>query len=192
MRTCGKAECDRAFVDLMRLRRFEEAVPPKYREAKLADFPKATRDAAWAGAPDDVIITGPPGIGKTHLAAAVCREVARHVRRIKWTRAPRLILEINASFSKRRESELDVVGWLEEVPYLVINDLGAENPTDRAASLIYDILDARGELRRHTLVTTNLSYARIQDQDPRLASRFLEYKTVKLEGRDRRKEARKR
>ncbi len=60
----------------------------------------------------------------------------------------------------------------ERVPWLVVDDLGTERPTDWAAEVLFRVFNVRYTARAHTLVVSNVQPEEMPG--PRLRSRFLD------------------
>jgi len=115
-------------------------------------------------------VYGPPGNGKTHLAAAAANHLLAQGRAVLFVTAPELLVMIRDGFDSGQAENL--VGLCQRVPWLVVDDLGAERLTDWAAEVLFRIFNARYVARAHTLVTSNV---RPEDPaEPRLRSRFLD------------------
>lgn len=105
---------------------------------------------------EDVVIAGPIGTGKTHLAIALAVEAARRRYRVAFVRAADLVRDLLEARDER------LLGRLHQrylrVALLVIDELGFV-PFDRAGGeLLFNLLSDRYE-RRSTLVTTNLAFS---------------------------------
>lgn len=179
------------------VRRFPDWTPRKYRERKLSDFANTIAEKFPSG-PESVRLVGPCGTGKTALACAWLNERARFFYTMHWSppvfrTATQILIAIRATF--RRESEQtedEVITALCSHDCLVIDDLGAENSTDFANSILLEVIDRRIRECRFTVVTSNMTLAEMNAKDPRQASRMLEFWTVDLSGQpDRRVEAAK-
>ncbi len=146
--------------------------------------------------PKDVLFTGGTGTGKTHLAVAILRGLVESGKAANYATAtsqaifvtvPDLLLTIRDAFGgdRGRQTEYDIVEKYVNVPYLVLDDLGAEKSTEWSIATLYVIIDARYRERKPTIVTTNLSLDRIRDLlSPRIASRLSESQVIKLTAKD--------
>lgn len=117
-----------------------------------------------------VYLYGPPGNGKTHLAAAAVNRLIAQGRAILFTTAPELLAMIRDGFEGGQAENL--IGLCQRVPWLVVDDLGAERLTDWAAEVLFRVFNARYTTRAHTLLVSNVQPDDIPE--PRLRSRFLD------------------
>jgi DNA replication protein DnaC len=112
-----------------------------------------------------LLFLGHAGVGKTHLAVAILRAV------IQNTGVPGLFFDtrellktIRSSYDPVvRASETGILRPVMETPFLVLDDLGAERPTDWVEETMNLIVNTRYNERRITLFTSN--YADIPDID---------------------------
>lgn len=153
---------------------------------------------AIAKNPSDLVLTGSPGTGKSHLAAAIVRELilAGKIFRVtdplrsvaEFITAANLFLDLRKSFNDREaDTETVIIERLSKITLLVLDDLGSEKPSEWAITTLYTIIDARYREMRPTIVTTNLSLKQIAGQlHERIASRLSSGNIVKLSGPDHR------
>jgi DNA replication protein DnaC len=158
-------------------------IPPRYEHCNLANFTpgnaslRAGLEKAmsycsgfpYLGTDDEglgLLFTGDNGVGKTHLAVAVLRELAtgKGVRGQFWD-FHELIREIKNSYNpETRTTELQVLEPVVEADLLLLDDLGAWKMTDWMNDTLFYILNGRYMAKRPTLITTNF-----QDVDAKAA-----------------------
>ena len=109
----------------------------------------------WIARADNVILAGPIGTGKTHLAIALGVEAARQRRRVLFARAADIVRTLIEARDARELGRLH--RRLRQVELLVLDELGFV-PFDRAGGeLLFNLLAERYE-RRSVIVTTNLAF----------------------------------
>ena len=103
----------------------------------------------------DVIIAGPVGTGKTHLAISLGVEAARRRFRVAFYRAADLVRILTEARDERTLTLLH--RRLRRADLLILDELGFV-PFERAGGeLLFDLISQRHEIRS-TLITTNLSF----------------------------------
>ncbi len=188
------------------LRRRLASIPRRYRHCTLDGFfcqnPGHERALALArrvvrdfpGGRYGLLFTGPCGVGKTHLAAAVLRElVENRGARGLFAEFGRLLRRLQDTYDRGSATpSREVIDPVLLADVLVLDDLGATRTTPWVIETLGLILGERYDQDRLTLITTNLPVEagpgeetladRIGD---RLASRLVEMCwIVPLEGRD--------
>lgn len=110
---------------------------------------------AYLDAGEDVVLAGPVGTGKTHLAIALGVEAAQRRHRVLFVRAADLVQQLLEARDNRELARLQ--RRLQSVRLLIIDELGFV-PFDRVGGeLLFNVFSERYE-RRSTLVTTNLAF----------------------------------
>lgn len=146
--------------------RLREARFPEVKTLDAFDFTAADGISAtqihalargqWVTAPENLILAGPIGTGKTHLAIALSVEATKQKRRVLFTRAADLVRQLLEARDTRELTRLQQ--RLLRVDVLIIDELGFV-PFDRAGGeLLFNLITDRYE-RRATVVTTNLTFA---------------------------------
>lgn len=130
-------------------------------------------------------LTGSPGVGKSHLAMSILRnlnEIGEKSYECLFVSVDEMLLKIRESFDNKesRYTESYFVNLLSEVDYLVLDDLGAETggtgttkkATDFTLRVLYAIANARQN--KSTIITSNLSRKQLEAMyDNKLVSRLL-------------------
>ena len=103
-----------------------------------------------------LLLMGPSGAGKTHLAVAALKELIRRGHAGLFCDYRELLKEIQASYNPASEStEMGVLEPIRTVELVVLDDLGASKPSAWVLDIIGLILNARYNERRMTILTTN-------------------------------------
>lgn len=147
----------------------ESRIPRRYQHCDLANYvayneqltkalQHATRLAEGFPVVDrGLFLLGPPGVGKTHLAVAVLRQVIR-------TRGARglfydtrdLLRVIRSTYDPvNQTAEMDVLRPVMEADLLVLDDLGAEKTSEWVDETLNLIVNARYSATRTTIFTSN-------------------------------------
>jgi DNA replication protein DnaC len=109
-----------------------------------------------AGAEAGLLLMGPCGVGKTHLAVAALRQLMLRGHRVRFYDYRELLKDIQASYNPDNPtSELGVLEPVLETEVLLLDDLGASKPSPWAVETIAHILNKRYNEKRVTLLTTN-------------------------------------
>jgi DNA replication protein DnaC len=117
-----------------------------------------------------LIITGPYGCGKTHLAAAIANHRYELGREAEFVVVPDLFIYLRKTFNPRSNISLD--RRFEEVrraPVLILDDLGTQNMTPWVREKLYQLINYRYNAELPTVITT----PELKDDiDARLLSRM--------------------
>jgi DNA replication protein DnaC len=173
-------------------------IPARYAGARIATWeppdggPRRAAEAyvaSWPPPKPVLLLAGDRGVGKTHLACGILREVLdRHgVQGQFWPVVDLLDrLRRTADPDRATESLDDVQEQMLRVPLLVLDDLGAHRGTEWAEERLFGLIDARYRDSLPMVVTTNLT---LQELAPRVRSRLVDTASsvvVQVSGPDRR------
>ncbi len=107
---------------------------------------------AWLGMGANVILFGPPGGGKSHLAAALGFTLVENGWRVLFTRTTDLVQRLQIA---RRELALEsAIARLDKYHLLILDDLAYVTKDQAETSVLFELIGARYE-RRSLLVTAN-------------------------------------
>ena len=114
-----------------------------------------------------LVLAGPPGVGKTHLALSIAWEWFDDDFRVIFSRVDDLLDALRRGYDDNTyHRKLESI---RRCSLLVLDDLGAEHAKDWAGEKIDRIVDWRYVDRSPLVVTTN---AKSEDLAPRVASRL--------------------
>ncbi len=104
-----------------------------------------------------LLLVGPAGVGKTHLAVGILRELVQERGVHGLFRDYReLLKEVQNSYNQTvAATELEVLRPVFEAEVLVLDELGASKPSDWVWDTVAHILNSRYNDRRTTIITTN-------------------------------------
>lgn len=122
----------------------------KRRIARLVD--------EWPMAERGLLLMGPCGSGKTHLAVAALLEIIAQGKpgRLLFSNFQDLIQEILASIdSDHAPSRSEILEPILTADLLVLDELGSQKPTLFVQDMLYYIINTRYNEQRTTIFTTN-------------------------------------
>jgi DNA replication protein DnaC len=163
----------------------KSGVPPKYLKCSFENFHVIAENRGCVSAcrqylahhrPDypGLYLFGNCGTGKTHLAAAITRDLLLTGQPVTFTCVPRLCFEVRKVFDgDLKITEHNAIKAYTSCEYLVLDDLGAEKPTEWVKKTLGYIIYERDNMFKPTIITSNLSLDEIASHiDPRISSRI--------------------
>jgi len=139
--------------------------------------------------PQNLLLVGGTGMGKTHLTTAVAGEVIRRGYDVVYQTAQGFMSDFeNRQFGRGygENSESDPCRRYTQCDLLILDDLGTEFTNQVTVSSLYEVVNARLISGRATIISTNLPPAELRTAyNDRISSRLLgEYTPLLLSGVD--------
>ncbi len=108
------------------------------------------------GSEHGLLLMGPCGTGKTHLAVAALQALGKRGHDGLFYDYRELLKQIQASYNAESQTtEMEVLEPVLKIEVLLLDDLGASKPSAWALETVGHILNARYNDKRVTIVTTN-------------------------------------
>jgi DNA replication protein DnaC len=107
---------------------------------------------SWLAKGANVLMFGPPGGGKSHLAAAIGLALIENGWRVLFTKTTDLVQKLQVA---RRELQLEAaIAKLDKFDLLILDDLAYVTKDQAETSVLFELISARYE-RRSILITAN-------------------------------------
>ena len=186
-------------------------IPRRYEKCSFANFvsePGSSQENAilqahqlareYPAVDRGLIFMGPAGVGKTHLAVSIIKDLTEKGFACVFCEFGSLLKEIQDSYNPiSKSSELKVLAPVFQADVLVLDELGATVPTDWVRDTMYQIINRRYNDNKLTIFTTNYTDKPRSEKEQvledrigtRLRSRLYEMcKMVMMDGEDYRKQ----
>ena len=151
------------------LEEFEFAFQPTIDERQV----RSLGNLAFAAAAANVILLGPPGVGKTHLAVGLGLQAIQNGYGVYFVTAHELIEDLRKAYNEQR---LDRRLRIYRAPkVLIIDEMGVYAMDQLGASLFFQLVAARYE-KSSIILTSNKGFAEWGDVlgDPVIATAVLD------------------
>lgn len=187
-------------------------IPSRYQHCELDNFDNWSRTTEIAKVaaekfvseypmpqPFGLLFMGPQGIGKTHLAVGIIKKLIRQKSiPCLFCTFPELLKEIQNSYNPNTQSsEMSILEPILDTQVLVLDELGAQKPSDWVRDQVAYVLNYRYNENKVTIITTNFMDHGAEGSKPvvtdslaqrigdRIRSRLFEMcKDIKMDGKD--------
>lgn len=135
----------------------------------------------------NLLFTGSTGVGKTFLTNCIAKELMDRYCSVIYLSAPDLFEVFSkVQFHDQEEDLRDMYRYILDCDLLIIDDLGTELNNSFTSSRLFYCINERMNLKRSTIISTNLSVAALRDHyTDRVTSRIMSgYTVIPLYGGD--------
>jgi DNA replication protein DnaC len=145
-----------------RLRRARFDQPATLEEFDFAASPKlpaaAIRDLAalrWLHAGESVIIYGPVGVGKSHVAQSLGHQAVRAGADVRFAKTSRVLADLAGGHADRTWTKR--LAELVRPALLILDDFAMRELTTQQADDLYELVSERARTSRSLIITSNRS-----------------------------------
>ncbi len=133
-----------------------------------------------------ILMMGATGLGKTHLSLAIAQAVIDKGYGVIYGSAQNLLSALEKERFARTLTEMDNLQALLDCDLLILDDLGAEFPTQFVSSSIYNIVNSRMGAGKPMIINTNLTANELRERyTDRIVSRIVgTYEILTFTGSD--------
>ena len=133
-----------------------------------------------------ILMMGATGLGKTHLSLAIAQAVIDKGYGVIYASAQNLLSALEKERFARTLTEMDNLQALLDCDLLILDDLGAEFPTQFVSSSIYNIVNSRMGAGKPMIINTNLTANELRERyTDRIVSRIVgTYEILTFTGSD--------
>lgn len=136
-----------------RLSSFDFATVPSVSKAQVTALTEATE---WLDRGGNLLLFGPPGVGKSHLVAGIGHALIEAGRRVLFTRCSDLVQRLQAA---RRDLRLPAeLAKLDRFDLLILDDLSYVRRDQAETSVLFELIAERYE-RRSLAITANTAFS---------------------------------
>ena len=145
-----------AFPQLKQLEEFDFKYQPSINKEQIYSF-KKLRLIEKA---ENILFVGSPGVGKTHLAIAICIEAAKQKQQARFINCNDLLLQLKKA--NQEGSLAKKLGVYGKYKLLIIDEVGYMPIDQESAYLLFQLINKRYE-KYPTIITTNKSLSKWGD-----------------------------
>lgn len=112
---------------------------------------------SWVKQANNVIIFGPSGVGKTHIASAIGYRQIELGNKVKFFQTSHLVQQLQQSKAQFRLKELLVK--LDRIPLIILDDIGHVKKNEHESSVLFELICQRYETGS-LIITANQPFSK--------------------------------
>lgn len=134
------------------LNAFDFKVLPSVNSAQIMAL---SENPDWVAQARNLVIFGPSGVGKTHLACAITYRLIEHGIRALFVKTTELVQKLQQAQSEFKLPAL--IAKLARIPVLVLDDIGYVKKDDAQTSVLFELIADRYE-SNSLIITSNQAF----------------------------------
>ncbi len=128
----------------------------KAKSINAAQIQALAEDGSWVEQARNLILFGPSGVGKSHLAAAIAHRLIEQGVRVLYSPAATMVQTLQQAREKYRLPEM--LAKLSKYSLLILDDIGYIKKTEMETSALFELIAQRYE-SKSLLVTANQPFS---------------------------------
>ena len=135
------------------LEHFDFAACPQVPPQPIAEL---AHQAHWVERADNLLLFGPSGVGKTHLAAAIGHGLVAQGQRVRFVSATHLVQQLQVA--KQALRLIEAIGRLDKFAVLILDDIGYVKKSELETSVLFELIAHRYE-SGSLIITSNQPFS---------------------------------
>lgn len=129
-----------------------------------------------------LVVTGPPGIGKTYFCAAMLEFLPQTIRSVRVWNEREMLKRLRNGIDEGKGDYLANLQYMVDDELVIIDDIGSSGRTDWREEILMELVDLRYRNGLATILTSNLSREDFfREYNTRIGSRIFAKKNTILD-----------